>query len=219
MKIAILSANLNNFDVPMAPVDQVVASGIAVDYHCFTDADFPPIAGLTPRLQYRIPKLFGWEMYPGYDIYIWLDASCTFERNDCVKWFLEQLGDADMALFKHPVRRNIRQEVAHIEEKLQQNHKYMMPRYKNGLHKEQLEYVMADPEFKDEVLYTSTAFIYRNTKQVAEMMWTWWAMQSRYFSCDQLAQAYAVQKHKLNINLIKENQYKIGYLSLVSKHK
>ncbi len=219
MKIAILSANLNNFDHHIEPVLQLVPEGVIVDYHCFTDADFPPIAGLTPRLQYRIPKLFGWEMWPGYDVYIWLDASCSFERHDCVAWFLDQLADNDMALFKHPVRRNIRQEVDHIETKLQQNHKYMVPRYKNGLHKEQLALIQADKKFKDDVLYTSTAFVYRNSRAVRGAMRTWWFYQSRYFTCDQIAQTYAIKKHKLKIKLMTENQYKIGYLSLVSKHK
>ncbi len=217
MKISILSANLNNFDNPIAPVKQTTNHDVS--FHCFTDADFPPITGLTPRMQYRIPKLFGWEMKPGADVYVWLDGSCTFERPDCIEWFMEQLGDNDMALFKHPVRRNVRQEVAHIEKKLLENNKYIVPRYKNGLHKEQLAEILKDPEFKDNVLYTSTAFIYRNTKDVQEMMKTWWYHQSRYFSCDQMAQAYAVQKHKLKIKLMPENQYKIGYLSLVSKHK
>jgi hypothetical protein len=219
MRIAILTANLGNFDTPIDPVEQFFLDGMELAFHRFTDVDFPPITGLTPRLQYRIPKLFGWEMFPGYDVYIWLDGSCSFERGDCVKWFLEQLGDADMALFKHPVRRNMRQEAEHIEKKLQQGNPYLTPRYKNGLHKEQLAECMADPAFKDKVLYASTAFIYRNNPKVQEAMKSWWYHQSRYFTCDQIALPYVVWKHNLKINLINENQYNIGYLSLVSKHK
>lgn len=219
MKIAILSANLGNFDKPIDPVPQVTAHSHEVAFHCFTDADFPPVAGLTPRLQYRIPKLFGWEMFPGYDVYVWLDASCTFERPDCLQWFLEHLADNDMAVFKHPSRRNIRQEAAHIEDKLSQGHKYMVPRYGGGLHKEQLAAIMADKSFHDDELYASTAFVYRDTPRVREAMKTWWFHQSRYFTCDQLAQTYALKKHALKLKVIDENLFKIGYLSLVSKHK
>lgn len=216
-KIAILTAILGDFDKPFDPVPQKTRREVM--FHRFTDKDFPPITGLTPRLQYRIPKLFGWEMLPGYDYYIWLDGSVSFERPDCVEWFIRQLGDADIALFKHPVRRNIRQEVAHIDEHLKQGKPYITSRYKNGLHNEQLRECLADPNFKDRNLYASTAFIYRNNSKVHEAMKLWWYHQSRYFTCDQIALSYVVWKAGLKVNKINENQYKIGYLSLVSKHK
>lgn len=219
MKIAILTANLGNFDTPFDPVYQEVTGNKTVVFHRFTDNNFPPITGLTPRLQYRIPKLFGWQMFPGYDVYIWLDGSCSFERADSVEWFVEQLGKADMAFFKHPVRRNIRQETAHIEEKLQQGNWYIVPRYKNGLHKEQLAECMSDISFVDNVLYTSTAFIYKNNSNVHKVMKDWWYHQSRYFTCDQISLPYVLATNRVKVNKINENQYKIGYLSLVSKHK
>src|ERR1035437_88783 len=99
MRIAILSANLGGFDTtPQEPVKQ----DLAVTFHRFTDKDFPPIIGLSSRFQYRIPKMFGWQMFPGYDIYIWLDSSMSLQRSDSVQWLLDQLGNADMAFFKHP---------------------------------------------------------------------------------------------------------------------
>src|SRR3990167_3032462 len=109
-KIAILSCNLGNFDKVIKPVDQELPDGIEqIDYHCFTDSDFPPITGLTPRLQYRIPKLFGWQMFPDYDYYIWLDGSMSFTREDSAKWYMGKLGNADMAVFKHPWRKTIQE--------------------------------------------------------------------------------------------------------------
>ena len=118
MKVAILSANLGNFDTPIDPVKQDLPEGVEIAFHRFTDEDFPPITGLTPRFQYRIPKMFGWQMFPGYDIYIWLDASMSLQRSDSVKWLLDQLGEADVAFFKHPWRKTIKEEVNHIEEYL-----------------------------------------------------------------------------------------------------
>lgn len=216
MNIAILTAILGGkFDEPVDPVFQ---AGHATTFHRFTDEDFPPITGLTPRLQYRIPKLFGWQMLPGYDAYIWLDGSCSFEREDCVQWFVQQLGEADAAFFKHPVRKNMRQEANHIDNKLEY-HPYIITRYKNGLHQAQMAEALSDPTFKDRNLYTSTAFIYRNNERVQDFMWTWWMYQSRYYTCDQVALPYAIHKSNLNVNKINHNQYKIGYLSLVSHHK
>jgi hypothetical protein len=219
MKIAILTANLNNFDTQVDPVAQDLPKYVSkIEFYRFTDENFPPITGLTPRFQYRIPKLFGWQMFPGYHVYLWLDSSMSLMRPDSVGWFLGKLGKADIALFKHPWRNTIRQETDLIEEKLQQNKTYITTRYKNGLHKEQLAECLKDPGFKDTVLYTSTAFMYRNNKKVQAAMKLWWYYQSRYFTCDQIALPYVLFKKKIKIQMIPENQYHIKYLTQVSKH-
>lgn len=217
MRVAVLTAILGDFDTPFDPVEQDLPEGVEVDFHRFTDKDFPPIMGLTPRFQYRIPKLFGWQMFPDYDVYIWLDGSVTFKRPDCVKWYLEQLGDADMALFKHPTRRNIRQEVDHIEEHLKLGKPYISARYKNGLHKEQWADIQLDKDFKDDRLYASTSFIYRDSEEVRDALRLWWLHQSRYFTCDQIALPYIVKD--LVVNTMTEPIFKSGYISLVSHHK
>lgn len=220
MKIAILSANLGDFDDTVDPVKQDLPPGVsAIAFHRFTDADFPPIIGLTPRLQYRIPKLFGWQMFSGYDIYIWFDGGITFKRTDSVKWYLEKLQDADCLFFKHPWRSTIKEEADHIERKLKENQSYIVPRYKNGLHKEQLAECLSDPGFVDNALYASTVFVYRNTPKVQEAMKMWWYYQSRYFTVDQIALPYVIYKNNLNIKVIKENVFKFTHAGLVSHHK
>lgn len=220
MKVAILSANLGNFDTPIDPIKQDLPDGVEeIVFHRFTDEDFPPIADLPPRFQYRIPKLFGWQMFPGYDVYIWMDGGMSLQRPDCVKWLLEQLGDADILLFRHPWRGTIKDEVEHIEIKLQEGNRYITPRYKNGLHKEQLDAISKDPGFKDNVLYASTAFVYRNNEEVRKALGSWWFYQSRYFTCDQVALPYVVYLHGLKVNVVKDSLFKIGHLSLVSHHK
>lgn len=218
MKLCILSANLNNFDKPKPPVDQILHEVEQIDYHCYTDSDFPPIIGLTPRFQYRIPKMFGWEMFPDYDFYIWLDGSVSFQREDCVKYYLSQLGDKDIAFFKHPSRRNIRQEVAHIEEHLQLGKPYITKRYKGGLHKEMLEVIQKDTSYKNSKLYASTSFIYRNNSKVRSFMRDWFFYQARYFTCDQVPLPWLCDNWDLKVALFDEPLYKSGYLSLVSNH-
>jgi hypothetical protein len=64
-------------------------------FHRFTDANFPPRPlAMTSRLQAGIPKMFGWQLRPGHDVYIWIDASRGLLRDDSVAWFLEQLEPA-----------------------------------------------------------------------------------------------------------------------------
>jgi hypothetical protein len=214
--IAILQCVLGNFDKPVDPVKQ----NIDTVFHRFTDKEFPPITGLTPRLQYRIPKLFGWQMFPGYDYYIWLDGSMSFTRPDCAKWFMDQLGDNDIAFFKHPNRNTIKSEIEHIEDHLRKGKDYITSRYKNGLHREMYTEIMRSG-YIDDRLYASTAFIYKNTEATQIFMSAWWTYQSRYYSVDQIAQTFAIkvgEKKGLKVKTINEDLFKIPYLTLVSKH-
>jgi hypothetical protein len=218
MKVAVLSANLGNFDTPYEPVIQDVYNA-HVCYHTFTDADFPPIAGLTPRLQYRIPKLFGWEMMPGYDMYMWLDGSSGFSGKDGLWWYMTQLKGYDMVLHKHWMRSTVAQEVKHIEDKLAQKSTYIVKRYNNGLHRQQYEIMKGDKGWSDTVLYASTVFMYRNTRKVQDMLKDWWYYQSRYFTCDQVVLPYVLYKHTIKVREIEKGPYDAGYISLVSSHK
>jgi hypothetical protein len=218
MKLAILSANLGNFDKVVEPVEQLLPEGIdSISYHCFTDSDFPPITGLTSRFQYRIPKFFGWQMYEGYDYYIWLDGSLSFTQEDGAKWFMEQLKNADIAVFKHPWRKTIKEEADHIEDHLQQGKPYITARYKNGLHKEQLKDIQLDKYYEDDHLYASTAFIYRDSEEVRDAFRLCWLHQSRYWTVDQLAFTYSLKD--LAVNVINENVFKGSHVTHVSKHK
>lgn len=218
MSVAVLTANLGNFDNPVDPVTQ--ATKMPYKFHRFTDENFPPVAGLTPRFQYRIPKMFSWQMFPSFDYYIWLDGSVSLMREDSVNWFLDQLGDADMALFKHPHGRNsIKEEVDYIEKRLTRpgGDKYLTPRYGNGLHKEQWADIMLDSDFVDDKLYASTAFIYRDSEYVRDVLRLWFLHQARYWTVDQIALPYVVRD--LNVKTIDANPFNGEYVSLVSEHK
>lgn len=226
MKVAILSANLNNFDTPVPPVDQELPDGIdQIDYHCFTDSDFPPITGLSPRFQYRIPKLFSWQMFPGYDYYLWMDGEWTLKRPDSIKWYLQQLGNADMGFYGHPNRSTIAAEVKHIDDYLhrraggKKGQDYLLARYKNGLHQEQYADILLDNDFVDETLYASTVFLYRDSEEVRDALRLWWLHQSRYFTCDQVALPYVLWKSNIVVKRFGEQIYKTGHMSKVGHHK
>jgi hypothetical protein len=223
MKVAVLTANLGSFDTGIPSKEQILPRDVeAIRYWEFTDTDFPPIEGLSPRLQYRIPKMFGFEMIPDYmykpDIIVWHDASMSFQREDSIAWLLEQLGDGDAAFFEHPWRSSIEEEVNHIEQKLQEGNKYITSRYKNGLHKEMYELIKKDYTYRDNWLFASTAFIYRNTPNIKRFMKDWFFYQARYYTCDQVHLPYVMYKNSLDINVINENVFKCPYISLVSKH-
>jgi hypothetical protein len=218
MRIAILSANLGHFDPDVPNVKQDLSSDVEVTYHQYTDKDFPPIAGLTPRMQYRIPKMFGWEMFPGYDLYLWIDGSLHIKNPDTITWYLKMIENTEIVLFKHPHRHTVDEEVRYIDWKLDIRNMYIARRYQNGLHKENLEMMKKDPKFVDNTLYASTVFMYRNIPRVQEMMKTWWYLQSRYWSCDQVSLPYALFKHEISVYRINAHVFKNDYFMVGGRH-
>lgn len=216
MKIAVVTANMGSFDKPVEYVKQ----SVDYDFYEFTDENFPPrICSMTPRLQARIPKMFSWQMCPGYDYYIWVDRSSSLQHVDSVKWFIEQCKDVDIAVFQHPMRNTIQEEAAYIAKRLSRNCEYIVPRYKNELIDEQLAVIQGDKDFVDDHLFASTAFIYHNSTKTQDMMVQWWYHTSRFHSVDQLSLPYVIWKSGCSFNMMKikqgRNLIRTPYLSLV----
>lgn len=174
---------------------------------------------MSARLQARIPKMFGWQMAPGHAFYIWIDASMIMARPDTVQWFMDLLGDADIAVFKHPDRHSVKEEAAYLKQRLAKDCTYITPRYKNELIDEQLKEIDPYGMYKDDALYASTAFIYRNTYGVQQMFKEWWYHTSRYHIIDQLSLPAVLKKSYCKVNVVEENCLKTPYLSHVRNRK
>jgi hypothetical protein len=209
--VGLLTANLGGFDTFLPPVEQV---GVAATSYLFTDENFPPREkSLSPRMQARIPKCFGWEMRPGHDVYVWVDASLHVSCPDTAAWFVAQLGNHEMALFVHPWRATIREEAAYIRRKIAEGNRYLAARYTGEDLDGQLAEIARDPAYVDDVLYASTAFAYRPTFRVTSALKEWWYHISRYHSVDQLALPYVVRH--LGVTRLHESVYRASHLTLV----
>lgn len=216
MKVAVITANLGNFDRRIDYVEQ----SLPYDFYRFTDENFPPrFNSMTPRLQARIVKIFGWQMVPPHDYYIWVDASCILSHRDSVKWFIEQCKDVDMAVFKHPHRNTIQEEADYIKHRLAINCPYLTPRYENELIDEQLAEIKADKGYADQNLFASTALVYKNNPKVQNVMFHWWYHTSRYHSIDQLSLPYILLKQRCTVRIIPDSYLKIPYLEHVRNKK
>jgi len=210
MNVAVITANLGGFDKQIDPVNQ----SVPFNFYRFTNANFPPrFNAITPRLQARIVKCFGWQMVPEHDYYLWVDSSCQLSHPDSVKWFLEQVQGHDIAVFKHPNRNTIIEEADYLRLRLAKKCPYITPRYENELITEQ----MAEIKNDNLPLYASTAFIYRTTFDIKRMMKEWWYHISRYHTIDQLSFPHVLDKSWCNIKVIDENYLKIKYLKYVRK--
>jgi hypothetical protein len=213
-KVVVVTANLGGFD----PIHEYVKQSTDYDFYRFTDENFPPRSrAMTPRMQARILKCFMWQIVPGYDYYLWVDGSCSLWNEDSVKWFIEQLGDADIALFKHPDRNTIQQEADFLKKCLARGSRYILSRYLGEWIDEQMEEIKSDETFVDDALYASTAFIYRDSDKIHSMMKEWWYHISRYHIIDQLALPYVLKNSDCSYNIINEKYGEIPYLTYTRK--
>lgn len=194
-QVAVVSANFGDFE---KPVDDGRVT--------ITEKEYPARdKSMTPRLQARIVKTHMWEFVPGYNYYLWVDSSCRLRDEG---WFVDKLGDADTAVFKHPHRKTVQEEADYLKKRLEIGCPYITPRYQNEDIDGQL--AMVDPEAE---LYASTAFICRNSPKVRAAMRDWWYHISRYHSIDQLSLPHVLRG--LNVNVIPDNYLKCEALEYV----
>lgn len=205
-KILVLSANLGDFDRVVEHSPQAMDCTMVR----VTDETFPPRRTMSPRLQSRIVKMFGWQMFPGYDYYLWVDSSCRLSNPDSVKWFMEKLGGRNIAVFKHPQRNTVQEEGDYLKHRLAKKCPYITPRYENELIDEQLAEV--DPSAE---LYATTALIYRNTAPIHQVMKDWWYHTSRFHAIDQLSLPYVTRGSAVSV--IPDNYQKCEALEYVRK--
>ena len=172
-----------------------------MNFHRWTDKTFPPrFRSMIPRLQAKIPKMFGWEMASGHDLYLWLDGTFILWRFGTVRWFVEQLGQADFAIFAHPSRETIRDEARMLREALAIWDPYICSRYEREFLDEQMGAIPTD--YPDDRLYAAGAFIYRDLPKTRAALTDWWVHTSRYHTDDQLSLPYVLWKHKVAVKVL-----------------
>lgn len=214
MKLLIYSANIDNYDHKQENVEQDVPYGIdLVEYHCYDDSNTPRrFNSMTPRLQARLCKMMTWQFKPDYDYYLWVDSSCRLPKEDSAAWFMDQLGDSDIAVFRHNKRQTVQEEADYlkarlIDEKEGRKQNYVLSRYEN----EDIDGQMAvvDPTAQ---LFASTALIYRNNQVTRDLMTVWWLNTSMFHSIDQLSLPHAITHTGAEVSVIDEDYLKCSYL-------
>jgi hypothetical protein len=183
----------SNIDDPVTHVPQTVP----VDFH---RAELSK--RLPARLEAKIPKMFGWQLVPNYDLYLWLDGNISLNNPDTIKYLLEQIEGHDIVVIRHHRRPNIRQEVRYLRKGLREQSIYLVTRYNNELWKEQYEEICADKDYIDDLLVIGGIFLYRNTPEVQKMMKEWWYHVSRYNVQDQISFPYVLKKSGIKIKVL-----------------
>lgn len=213
---AVISASLGNFDPPINHEKQ----SIDAHFYHYNDQNFPPrFNSLTPRLQAKIPKMFGWQLNPGYKYYMWIDGNLRLARTLSLQYFQENLMDYDVVVLQHPTRNTIWWEYRYNWRGLNNNapSNYLRERYTNELLDEQMKVIKDDPDYKDDLLVNGGIFMYRNVPRVQSMMKEWWYHVSRYLIMDQLAWAYVLKKSGLRVNVLYDKYNECPWLE-VKRH-
>ena len=208
-----ISANLGSYDPHVEWVPQRLAGGV-VDIHRFTDRTLPPRPkAMTPALRAGIVKMFGWQLVPGADVYVWIDASRGVARDDVAAWLLDQAGPCELLLFRHPHRRTVREEYEFVLEKLARRSPYLTRRYEHEWLKEQYLDAVAGG-YDDDCLYASTAFLYRPTRRVRRLLSDWFLAKARYCLHDQLALPPLVKASGCAVRVLTDDVYDCPYLPM-----
>lgn len=195
-RIAVISANLGAYDPPADWAEQRVA-GAEIGIYRFDDSNFPPRPkAMRPALQVGMLKWFGPEFVPPADVYLWVDASCALLSPTSVAWFLERLGSAELLVFRHPDRRTVLEEYEFIKARLERpGETYLTGRYAGEWLEQQYAALRSDPQWRDDQLYATTAFMYRPTNRVRVSFKEVWYAKTRWHLHDQLYFAYVVGKN------------------------
>lgn len=217
-KIALISANCGYLDKNLQ--NRHNKQTIPVDFFYFDDNNFPPRSeALHPRLQAKIPKMFGWELAPGYDYYIWADAPIILSNEIAVEWLLSKVRGHDIALFRHHDKRSsIGQELRFMERRMNGLRgdlviqEYLKSRYRHEPMKDQVERYLSDQNFIDDKLYSAGLFIYANNQKVREMLKDWFTENARWSIQDQLSLPYVLFKSDCKVKMIKRNLLKNEYV-------
>lgn len=205
MKIAILTSSINMGTVKDPQYNNYSIPG-TIDYYAFVDHDHgctvwnqmssfkfsnvDPVYG--SRRNAKLPKILGSFLLPGYDYYIWHDNHCEVFM-DPTRIITDILGDKDMALFKHPRRDCVYEEINEVAQSTFDTSDNL-DAVRNFLRS--VNY----PEHSG--LFELTSFAYKSSHKISEAMWAWWELLCRFSSRDQITFPYIANKYGITYNII-----------------
>lgn len=217
LRVAVVSANLGGMDDAQAfthPKQKMI--GAEIDIINLTDANFPTRKSLHPRLQAKIPKMLAYELYPGYDYYVWLDGNFSLKNENSVKHFVENCKGFDACFFDHPERKFVGEEFDYMMNNMP-HLEYLISRYGNDFFEEQKNLYYSNHQYSNANLHALGSFIYSKSiieKQEFNIFQQWFYHCSRYSVQDQLSLPYLMLKNidfynfgKLEGCLTGENKY------------
>lgn len=223
MRILVTSANLGQIDPPgLHHCPQRAPVGTAIDLSYYTDHNLPPrVNALHPRLQAKIPKMLSHELNPGYDFYLWLDSSIFLAHEDAILWMLGELGQNEIALFRHPQRSTVGAELGFCLEQMSGNNPYLRSRYQNEPMQEQVASYLSTGAFVDDRLFACGIFLYSKALLAnrPEFLRNWYFECARWSVQDQLSLPWLLQKHGVRYATVNGDIFNTAYFKMVDHYR
>lgn len=150
-----------------------------------------------PRMQAKYFKCMSHEVLD-CDISIWIDGSATIKTPNFEDWCLKQLGDSDIALFRHPDRSCIYIEADFCKD---------MPKYRELPIMEQVQEYETMGYPKNAGLWACGLLIRRHNDKVKKFNKLWWRHNNKHTYQDQLSFPICAREADLSIGTIGDNQW------------
>lgn len=206
MKIALITANIGNFDPVTIPVKQL---GAQVDYYCYTENNLPsPLPHLNNRLKGKYIKMMTHRFLPDYDYYVWADSN-AYIHSDFFALDMVEKG-WDVSICKHHERKDVYEEIDYILENMNSGSEYLLKRYKDEPWYEEYEFYLQSG-MPDIPLYACKFFARRNVPRVNKAFEEWWMKTLEYSNFDQTMFSWITWRFGLSVR-------ELDYNSMVSKH-
>ncbi|TSA39549.1 hypothetical protein D4R30_00910 [archaeon] len=162
------------------------------------------------RLASKVFKTLMHQIVPGYDLYIWLDASAEIEPQ-FVEWVIETIGENDVLVMRHPHRQSIQDEAQFVVAQMTDGMLGMQSRYATQPVLAEVAHYLKNGH-QDHVLYANGMFACVNTPAVNAAMEEWWGLIARWSNLCQISMPYVLQKHHLKtVGVAHAVRYDLAY--------
>lgn len=201
MKIAVITANVGNFDIPKLIPNQ------SVEYDLIRIDDVNIVGD--NRHKAKHPKMQS-HLLNDADIHIWIDSSVQVKNENFVKYMVEQLGDNDIAIGKHNVRNCAYKEIDYVCSEIMKGNEYLKRRYDFDTLLDVKKYLKTLNFEHNKGLWACGIFARKNNNKVNAIFDKWWENECKYLTNDQPMFAYLAQQMKVNTitwNTLLDNEY------------
>lgn len=202
MKIAVITANVGNFDIPKLIPNQT----LGYDLIRIDDIELEG----ENRHKAKLPKMQSHRILKDYDIHIWIDSSVQVKSENFVKYMVEQLADNDIAIGKHNLRDCAYSEMYYIIREIENGNKYLESRY-NKSDLLAVNAFLRSNNFPERMgLWACGIFARYNNDKVNAIFDKWWESECKYLTIDQPMFSYFAQQMKVNTitwNTLIDNEY------------
>ena len=212
MKIAVITANIGGFDNE----NIIPPQDIAFDRFYITDSNCPfPGYKIDNRLKAKFFKMLAHKIWPGYDVFVWIDGNIQVKAGNFISRMIQTLGDGDVVISRHSERSSVYEEADFIHDEIKKGHKYLKVRYNGEIIKREVE------SFGSGLtgLYWCGCFARVNNEKVNKAYDDWFIDNVMWSNFDQTNFVYEVHKHQLKVNPIEWGDYYVNEHYSFTDHK